>query len=346
MVFLRLYLVAIVATILTNAAAAATPAPLSKGTRAYSSCDLAGRKVSDLYSFYLGYHGSLPQTLTINFHDQLAKLWEMKVKRTGDNPTAKRMRDTALASYATSRAMHIPLDAYIAHADRESQATYKALDWQKVGALYFAGANGKVNQRKLTLLKNVVGLIDGKDLVAYALTELMPTKDGAMNAEVLDCLLRNAGREFVEYIPAVYDDKTSFGPYQFTEYAVYDTGSSQRGASIANLALPSQSRIPGSVIFLKGDQHFRAAYLNAVNNLAYLIRFLTPQQVAALETGWRSKNTDILAYIAVAHHGPSYAKIAGARWLIANAKLPFAAYTAGAYRTYAQKTAANWRALQ
>jgi hypothetical protein len=75
------------------------------------------------------------------------------------------------------------------------------------------------------------------------MTELFPSMD-KMNKDVLDFLLRHGGEELVYHLPAVNDDYASFGPYQFTSFAVYNAEGQKKGASILNDFLPSGIRIP------------------------------------------------------------------------------------------------------
>jgi hypothetical protein len=174
----------------------------------------------------------------------------------------------------------------------------------------------------------------------------MPGKwEGVLNREMLDFLLRNGGREFVEYIPAVYDGKTSFGPYQFTEFALYDGKGGPRGASVPNRALPLELQIPGSVIRLHDDLHFRAAYLNALHNIAMLIRKLNKKELAVFARVGVKSDKALMEFVAVAHHAPAYAMRAGRRWLDNGARKSFMVSAGGPYLIYAQKTASNYDAL-
>ncbi|HEX5774455.1 MAG TPA: hypothetical protein VFY28_00620 [Candidatus Paceibacterota bacterium] len=315
-------------------------------TGTYTLGKLAGRPVSDLFAIYIGHTGVLPEKLTIDWGQRLHSMWEAKVRASRGNRVVVQTRNKLLGEFRHRDRRPLTLKDYQRIAHREASKLNDNLDWESVGRQYLRKGEGKVNTRKLRLLKNVAQMIRGRELMAYGLTELMPGRnDGAFNRDFLDFLLRNGGRSYVERIPALYDDRTSFGTYQFTSYAVYDGPGGPRGASIINRALPSGLRIPGSVMLLRGNDHFRAAYLFAVHNLAILIRGLNSRQTRTLERVWSKSGASLTEFVATAHHGPYPAYSAGQRWLDNRAKLPFRRSCAGRYLVYAKKTAVNYRAL-
>lgn len=171
----------------------------------------------------------------------------------------------------------------------------------------------------------------------------MPSRDGQLNKLILDFLLKNAGREYIESIPAMYDPKTSFGPYQFTEYALYEVPRrGKRGASIINQAVKESEKIPGSVALLRGEQHYKAAFLFMIENIANLVN----KRCAALNSVWRANKDDLIMFVATSHHMPSPALNAARRWLDNWARLPFYISCGSHLRRYALKTKANLESLQ
>ena len=87
----------------------------------------------------------------------------------------------------------------------------------------------KNNKSKINLFKKICDKIDQKCLIAYGMTEIMPSRDGELNKEVLDFLLKNWWERFVMNLPAVNDDYASFGFYQLTSKAVFDTWDEKKG---------------------------------------------------------------------------------------------------------------------
>lgn len=314
-----------------------------KGT--YPTGVLAGRPADDLYSHYLGSDGGrLPETITVDWNDRLKYLWEQKIKRSKGNAVVVRASREVRHEYRTLNPGTMRLRDYRKIASNDARRTYNSLNWDVVGRLYFTKGK-KLNQRKLKLFKAVAKSIDGRELMAYMMTELMPSMDGGFNRDFMSFLLRYGGRRYVESIPAIFDPKTSFGPYQFTEYALYDVGGERRGASVLNQALPASMKIPGSVIKLRGDLHIRAAYLFALDNIARLIKRLNDKQLATFERIYKRSARDLVQFIGVSHHAPGYAPKAALRWLDNGGRAAFSVSTAYRFKMYARKTSANYDAL-
>lgn len=305
---------------------------------------LEGKKLSNLYCLYLGQsEGIFPKNVSVNWRSQLKVLWDMKLKKAKSRPVVKTASEMVVSQYPL-QPTQLTFRQYKKIADEQANLLQRSIDWESIGRLKMVN-QGQVNERKLELLKKISSKIGGRELLAYALTELMPGDDGEFNKNFLHFLLRNGGREYVEGIPAVYDEKTSFGPFQFTEYALYDANGEKRGASIINQALPAEHKVPGSVIKLRGDDHFKAAWLNAVENLASLIRGLDEKQLKSLEDRLPFISTEIVQYIAVSHHAPSHARRWAGQWLKEDAGKDFQSFCERNCRVYAHKTAKNYAAI-
>ncbi|MBU0750164.1 hypothetical protein KKH15_01455 [Patescibacteria group bacterium] len=306
----------------------------------FSTGPLAGRNVRDLYALYIGIeNGRIPAHVHIDYAERLRHLWEAKVTNSKGNRVVKQTRTQLISTYDPTNAGLTSVVKYQRTASRIARTTRAAIDWQAAGKLY------KLNPARLKLFQEIAAQIGGRELIAYALTELMPGRNnGVFNREYLDFLLRTAGRDFVERIPALYDDRTSFGPYQFTSYALYDTGNERRGASVMNQVL-QKGKIPGSVMKLRGDQHFKAAYLFALHNVGGLLRSLTSKQYKTLKRVRSTSSEALTEFIAVAHHGPSAAPRCAKRWLDNGAKSAFRSSCPRHYAIYATKTYNNYKAL-
>lgn len=320
----------------------ALPSQSRSGT--YDTGKLAGSTVSDLYAWYLGHTGIVPKKLTVNWSLQLQNLWAHKaaISKTG---IVKVTGDMLVAEYTRFDPERMSLGDYESVADKQARLVYRNLDWGQVGEMYFVTKDGTTDTRRLALLKRVSANIKGRTLVAYAMTELLPSS-GNYSGAYLDFLLRNGGRRYVESLPAIHDPLTSYGPFQFTSKAVYDTGTvAVGGASRVNRALPQKLRIPGSVTLFRGDQHLRAAYLFAVSNLAVFIRKLDEKHLATFERVASSKSLQLAQFIATAHNKPAVAYASGMKWLTAKAKPEYRASCPAVSRRYATKTFENFQAL-
>ena len=328
----------------------------------YDSGNLAGRNVGEPFRMLLGNLPAdpkfediiyiIPPRIEVNFSERLDALWEYKKKISANSRVVPEVAEAITSEYKENSAFGFSIQMYVEKIDQLIAGIKNAEGfWGKVAEIK------GLNKEEAELVESICRSFDGKDLMAYALTELMPSSDGELNKGVMDFLLNNAGREYVEAIPALGDDKTSFGPYQLTEYAVYDA-ERQRGASIVNRALPKDLRIPGSVSKLRNDDHHKAAYLFAVDNIANLVNMASRiNKLDVLNKVWRQKHLEIVQIIATAHHGPS-AVISGIpqrrgrrkagiaeMWLQNDARSDFTVSTYGNYSTYARKTKANFEAL-
>lgn len=313
---------------------------VSSGVVAYNTGDLARRTAGDLYAAYLGYPGTrIPATLSIDWNVQLDALWDRKLDRPEVTPVARQAARDLIAEYATQDPGRISLESYQEIAGNQARAICAELDWSQVGRTY------QLNERETTLLERVSCNMGGRVVLSYIMAELFPSADGELNRDYLDFLLRHGGRRYLESLPAVHDDITSFGPVQFTMYAVFDTPRERRGASKVNAALSENLRIPGSTLYLRGNDHLRAAYLFAISNLADGIRSLNGRQLETFESVYGPKGVDVAQYIAVAHNKPANGRRALRAWLDAGARGSLRDYCARVSRLYAQKTINNYNAL-
>ncbi len=315
-------------------------------TSVHGTGKLAGSSVSDLYAAYVGVTGKVPKSVRINWNLQLKSLWAHKFRIT--SKTA--VRDTGnmlVEEYNHLDPERMTLEQYQAIADTQSRIVYRSLNWAQVGKAYFYNGKTKsVDAQKLALLKRVTANIHGRTLVAYAMTELLPTS-GSYGREYMDFLLRGGGRRYVESLPALHDKLTSFGPFQFTAQAVFDTGSGAvGGASLMNRALPVGLRTPVSVTLFRGNDHLRAAELFAIANVAMFIRRLNPKHVGVFERIADSRTIELAQFIATAHNKPVVAYAAGVRWLDAKAGTTYQHGCPEVSRLYASKTEQNYRSLR
>ncbi|MHB8871383.1 MAG: hypothetical protein ACYC5G_02915 [Candidatus Doudnabacteria bacterium] len=311
----------------------------------YPTGPLEGRKfpANSLFAHFTGISGEVPRVAKINFYDQLDTLFDKKesfAKRRRKTNTVFRQAATQLKKeYVSKDPQRTDLRAYLQTVEAAIQRVEANMDWDKL-----VGKLG-LDKEEAALLRTISNSLDSKHLTAYALTELMPSDDGDLNRDVFSFLLKNAGSRYVYSIPAIYDDMTSFGPYQFTSYALYETSKEKRGASVV-ADCSKKEIIPSSVVKLRGSEHHAAAFCFSIYNLAVLLRQCSPKEKQVLKNTWRSHTTDLVEFIATAHHLPGGAIKSARRWLNNGAKLDFEVSCPRNLRQYARKTKANLRALK
>ena len=324
---------------------------------------LYDKKISGLYADYLGLdtvdykkdkngyfilyddnkipiRESLQNDMEIDFEKALYSLYNRKLKKY-NNDELVAFNKTINSKYSFNSSTKMSLEDYINEADESIGIVNDNLNWKMVSHKM------RLNNLETNVVKNIANELDGYNMISYCLTELFPEKDGSFNSYFLDFLLKNAGREYVELLPALYDKHISFGPYQFTKFAVYDDGIKRRGASVINQALPLDIQIPGSVSELKYNDHFKAAYLFAIYNLSLAVKDteLNNAELSFLNDRLNNSGNEIMKYIATAHYKPRNARNAFSKWVNDDCYNSYNYYCDDRIIKYADKTDLNINSL-
>ncbi len=310
--------------------------PLAYRTGTYSTGELAGRTIGDLYAGYIGVR-HIPKQVTADPARQLDSLWRVKESCYKEAAIVRSLHAELLASYKKEKTAKT-LAQFVAVADNAIGVVKNDMDWEKFSRLY------RLDGRQMSVLKMLASRLNGRDFVAYGMTEIMPSADGLLNLQVLEFLTRNYGPEFVYRIPAVNDRYASFGFFQFTSLAL--DGRTSVGASRASKAL-MRNPLPSSVQDVQGELQFRAAYLFAIHNIASTLRTLSSKELTVLAKLGSKNHDDLIQFIAAAHNGPAHARSATHRWLGTEMKYDFfISVKNDNVRKYAYKTKMNLLALR
>ena len=280
---------------------------------------LAGRQLNDLYSLYTGlYYGGKTDKVPagpveVDFRYQLAELWKakrdwMKKNAPKDDDKKKEYPDTPASvgrklfeSYNADSIKPSSVREYVKGAQAAIDDVRATVDWDVIKRTF------KLSDERLELLREMEATLTGESFAAYTLTELMPSRNGRVNVDVLEFILQHAGEEFLERIPATHDPYVSHGQYQFTHRALREwqeeSGERGVGASFMNLLL-KEGKIPGRVSELQGAQHHKAAYLFALYNLSRLVRDMEFSITGARKLVPEIKS-EIVQFIATAHNKPA-----------------------------------------
>jgi len=278
-----------------------------RGPREYDMGDLTGCKFSAELSDYTGIDGDVPEKARIDFSDLLRKMWSKKLaqmnKVGGDAIPIVEFRDQILASYNPESVTKSNLHDY----EHTIQLAIDQVHIPRVELIRMVPAFAHLTDTQLSLLKRLESLINARALLTYSVTEIMPTEgaDSAIGVELYDFLLQNAGSELFGCIPALHDKYLSFGPYQFTRYAIGDEKQVHNGASVMNHYIWKDKKLPKYVGEMQGNDHHKAAYLLALYNIAHLVKELGPATPKALDHDGIISADMVLQYIATAHHKPN-----------------------------------------
>ncbi len=308
-------------------------------------------------------------TLTLNPANSLHNLWTKKIQKYGQFTNDISKLDSIDASWMTSEEIEnfrfrYPIDAtYLfvvkPYVDwKETKDTMSLEQFiQKTNHIVeelksdTKDYEGWLTWDKKDLFDAIRKDIDWKSIVAYAMTELCENKkNGETNKELLDLLLRNAGVNFLSNVPAVYDWKTSYWLYQFTEYALYDRDWEKRWASVVNKVLPKEKKISWSVIDLRTwEDQTKAAYMFALYNINTAIKKLSDKQAKDLLSYKRvhreSFKDNMTQLIAMCHHMPA-AWISLKKWHEDKHKNDIFNYGGTHTKPYWEASKANYESLK
>ena len=277
---------------------------------------LQGKTLSDLYASFLGLKEEgqrVGDSISLDPRHQIGRLWQRKLRIAPHTSAPQEMlRAARLKAYKEQPEMfdlaEMLYRSYDPMAPKSDLRAYKtrinnAIEPVRESVeklLREAGERVRLSRDQAALVLEAQRRLGGKEFIAYSLAELMPAADGMLNTDVLDFLLRNAGEDFIGRIPAIYDKLISFGPYQFTHFALDGT----HGASAVDRLLP-RPFLPPRVADLEGAQHHQAAYLFAVYNMVQLARRLDAQKLAAARHRIESVPIDVVVFTAVSHNKPT-----------------------------------------
>lgn len=285
---------------------------------------LTGRKLSSLYAQYLGINpGPVPPFTNVSFDERMASMYHQKVffkkckKKKPDecivsSDTVLSQAPELLERYIDSNKMKMDLKRLIAIADEKVVLAKKHIDW----AMLCKSAAYRLDAKKCKLLQEIVANINGKDLVAYGMTELLPSPDGDLNVLYMDVLLRNAGAQFLYHVPALGDRYASLGLYQVTFFSLRKDEMKVAGTNVvSSMVRNGGEKIPDSVVHLSSHQHHTAAFYFAVHNIAEFLNRASTKQVATLAKIHQKHLDEMVILVACAHHHPGLTYPVIKKWL-------------------------------
>lgn len=269
----------------------------------------------------------------IDFDRELETLWIAAMETHEENEHIPVLAKRVTNEYRRSDPKRMTLPDYIHLMETVKHSVDREIDWELI------------SPDASRLLIDLAAGIPGAGLAAYAITEHRAGEDGGRNVDYFDFLLRQGGREFIERKPSGGHGRLGFGLYQFTLVA---HPSKTHGAWKVQRALPKGERLPERVEDLRGDDHIRAAYLQALHHMAALVRLLSPKDRKALHALLPDSPSFPVEFAAAAHHQPQGAYRAGKRWIRKGGLVPFQSQLdadRSSLRTYVRITAANYAFL-
>lgn len=284
---------------------------------------------------------TIPNELEINFKQNLDDLWQSKVKRYWS-------KNKALYAFYQDRVE--PFTTWKRKVTKSSLIKYRQEMWAAMARVEDNLDMDIVLHRywKKTnpaLFKNIISSMKNRDLLAYNLTELFDSNNWKFNLEFFDFLLKNAWKEYVSLIPALWDKYLSYWQFQNTKYVV-----SSKWNSVLLDKIWKQRLIPDTMQNLKFTDHFEVAYYNAIYNLLQLFNKQSQSQDKTLLL-LLSKNKDrtmdnIMQFVAAAHNNPKAAQKWFFLWLNWNWKKDVYFYIKPKFSSYAKRSKSNRQAIK
>ncbi len=307
---------------------------------------LAGKRAAGtLLGDYFGVKERVfPSEVKVNFPKQLEYLWQRKMNRYRKQPEVIEAAKQICAEYANYEPTRVSLGTYSDIIQGTVAEVVEKIDLQRYAQVKTLGLESA------KIFENIVRRISYQDLLVVCMTEIMPLSTGSENLAALDVLLRTAGMEYVESIPALFDKYVSFGPYQFTKFAVGEDKRGFVGASKLNGVLPEGMRLPRKVSGLRGEVHHIAGTAFMIENLANLLQLVEEQPTREallqnLEKVLERNPEELLLFMTSAHHAPLAMNKTAIKWLSDNAQKPFLDYCVGEPAVYARRLARNREAF-
>ncbi len=287
--------------------------------------ELAGNTFSDLYAMYLGMPNGtvVPETLHVDFKENLATLWRKKFNLPARSHDERVEREQLQFLEEHHNLMNLAEYVYRSY-DAKSPNTMTLEEYRNdvVGAVEksrkvfvdtlplvptSASEDGVFSKDKISLISKMGESLTADTLMSLSFTELMPLDKGSANAQVFGFLLRNAGVDFIDRIPSVYDMLESFGPYQITPDALSPKSAGSWAAQVLS-ALPL-GFMPWNVDELLRGKENIAAYTLAMLNIAQFIGTRNSAQLKCLSEVMHTlpstqRAKAVLSFVAAAHHRP------------------------------------------
>ena len=285
---------------------------------------------------YLGFQGDIPSSRHINWNVVLRSLWATKLHIKGVSGATKSAYSRVVNRYVFSPEERMTINQHLSRLRPVLDVEKKNIRWNDVCHDYHIGSI------QCVAFVRSAKMIDAEQLTSHSMTELMPYRKGTQNYALMNLYMSNAGRNFLDSIPALGDTYLSVGRYQFTSYAI---GHDVDGLRPVNkLAKYSNKKISQSVVTLKGIDSDRAAYYFAVFNVMNLTRMMSDKQATTYNRSCISRIA-LGQYIATAHHNPKMASRNALAWINGKCAKPLLTYQGKSLKIYAEKTITNYQAI-
>lgn len=206
----------------------------------------------------------------IDFKFALSELWNRKNRRPNVDGRFSSEAERMINSYDAKSSNKTDFTTYKANVREELESILGDLNSNGFFKKHFDEEKNAGHPERQRFLENYMSNINEKTVMSYYLTELFPDANPALNAVFFNKLLKEAGEDFINKIPALADDLLSFGPAQLTSHVI-----NPRGAPSLNAYLSEFNRIPASMSdYATTSDHVKGSVLTMLYNAEILMNTL------------------------------------------------------------------------
>lgn len=239
---------------------------------------------------------------SINFYKALDRAWQMKLRKYG-------ARNPWLHKFYQERI--IPFTRWgqnfsaISRTDFNNKVSHALNNVDKHLELNTIFSQDPLRKKTFLKIKEIMGV---NQVIAVMYSEMIDSQNPKKANTFFNFILNNAGEEFLELFPAMWDKYLSYGPAQFTKFTIGKDGSAiafQDDHLSANIIAENMRDI-------KKQDHYEGIYIIMLSSLQWLLRSLDKNEIRKLEkyiiqSPEKARNL-LVQYIAAAHNGPTAAK--------------------------------------
>ncbi len=262
-------------------------------------------KTANLNNMYRGYasiDGGEP-----NYEKALKDLWAQKNSRWGNN--FLEIAEAINNEYDSKSSKKTTFHDYKQKINEELENIVDDLKNNGFLSKFYNEDTMQGHPERKRFMENYLSAINGKAVMSYFLTELFPDINPAANIVFKNKLLKEAGEDFINNIPALSDSYLSMGPGQLTSYVI-----NPGGAPMLNRYLSDHNKIPQSMEeFSTSEHHIKGSILNLKHNAINLMnRLYTNNQLTNFNDLFEELSADdrkkfIAGHASAAHHATSLA---------------------------------------
>jgi hypothetical protein len=286
---------------------------------------LSENNLSNLMTIYFG---DLEKTEEGNFKISpfkiLDNLWKEKINKTNNEEFKKKLIElkiNLIKDYQKWQGKKVDLKDFINYINLNVKKSLSALDWEQIKSKFvFSKESSEIlNRQKEELFNKIIN--DKKfekylslTLLVIILNEISfaSLKNPDINLQVLNFLISNFGINFISLIPAIYDQRISFGPFQLTDLVVGDEKNKKYFVNDINEFVKESSKkinlkLPDKLEEFRKSHHYQGTVFLCVYYLCSYIKKANEAQTNQIKDTFEKQKEEFYYQLflmwCACHHG-------------------------------------------